>query len=67
MAEKVPSRPREYLTRAQAAELLGVSVRTIGRMLAEGSLPHVKLRATNQGRVRIATAALDEFLRERAA
>ncbi len=43
-----------YLTAAEAAERLGVSLRTVRRRIADGSLPSVKLG----GAVRVAEAAL---------
>lgn len=49
-----------FLTRQQAAELLGVSLATVNRMLARGELPSVTI-----GRLRrIPVIALEEMARE---
>ena len=44
-----------YLTAAEAAERLGISLRTVRRRIADGSLPSVKLG----GAVRIPVSALE--------
>jgi len=51
----------------QAAEIVGVSVRTVRYWLASGELKHVKLSQVRAGRVRIPKTALLSFLAERAA
>lgn len=58
---------RAYYTRAQAAEYLGVSLRTIDRRIADGSLETAKLKASANGAIRIAGEAMRKFLREAAA
>jgi excisionase family DNA binding protein len=45
----------EYLTAAEAAERLGISLRTVRRRIADGSLPSVRIGRA----VRIPAAALD--------
>lgn len=59
--------PREYYSKAEAAEYLGVSQRTINRRIEEGVLEAVKLKASANGAIRISRAAMDKFLRGAAA
>ncbi|MBI4612725.1 MAG: helix-turn-helix domain-containing protein [Planctomycetes bacterium] len=53
------------LTRNDCARILRVSVRSVGRLIANGKLAAFKLSATQQGRVRIPADALAEFVRSR--
>lgn len=50
---------RIYLTVAQVAERLGVSVRTVKRWLEDGRLRHVRLPG---GGIRVAVAELEQVL-----
>jgi excisionase family DNA binding protein len=47
-----------YLTRAEAAQKLGLSVRTVARLIASGELPAVRIRAA----VRIDPNDLDALI-----
>lgn len=53
------------VTNRKAAELLGVSTRTLARYVASGQLDRVKLSPAPQGRVRIPAAALEAFIAAR--
>lgn len=55
------------LTRRQAAELLGVSLRTLDRLRREGLIPWIDVKAGRGGRgiIRLDHAALERVLRER--
>lgn len=49
---RVPVRERSHVTRHEAAAVLGVSLRTLDRLLAAGKLPFTKLPAA-QGQPKI--------------
>lgn len=56
------------LTKSEAAELLGVSVDTIDRLILAGLLPALRISAgRKRGRVGIRRTALDAFLADREA
>lgn len=53
------------LTLKQAADLLGLSIRTLQRYIRSGRLPCIKLCEGGSGGVRISRQSIREFLRER--
>lgn len=64
LREHSPDKPQPqgelvYLSLAQVAARLGISLRTARRWLDAGKLPHVRLPG---GGVRVSVAALDELL-----
>jgi excisionase family DNA binding protein len=58
-ALRIQEAPDPLLTREEAAECLSVSVRTLDTLIAEGSLPALKIR----GCVRIHPDALQAYIR----
>lgn len=51
-----------YLSQADAADYLGVSVRTIRQLISDGRLPAYRLSAARNGLVRLRRADLDALL-----
>jgi excisionase family DNA binding protein len=56
--EDVPVMPRLLITKAEAAERLGVSVRTVERLIAAGRLPLVHV----EGAARLRVADLEAYV-----
>jgi excisionase family DNA binding protein len=56
--EDVPMMPRLLITKAEAAERLGVSVRTVERLIAAGRLPLVHV----EGAARLRVADLEAYV-----
>lgn len=59
MTRTTVRKPPTWLSRQQAAEEYGVSVKTIARRIADGSLPAYRVG----GRVRVKGADLDKLAR----
>jgi excisionase family DNA binding protein len=57
-SEDVPVMPRLLITKAEAAERLGVSVRTVERLIAAGRLPLVHV----EGAARLRVADLEAYV-----
>lgn len=57
-----PTTPAQWISKAMAAGLLGVSVRTITRWAAEGKLVSRKMSASKQGIVRISYASIERMM-----
>ena len=55
----------QLLTKHEAAELLGIGVRTVERLVSQGDLPHVRLGASSRAGVRFLADDLEEFVRTR--
>ncbi len=62
----LPDESRELLTRAQAAERLGLSTRTLDRLVAARLVRYVKLGSGRRSPIRFHAADLDEYLERRA-
>lgn len=51
----------QWLNRAEIAEHMGVSVRTVDMLIRRGDLPAVRIAGSRKG-TRISVSALDEWL-----
>lgn len=60
MASDDAPRPSEYLTRAEVAQLMGVSANTVARWAREGRIP---CRRTLGGHRRFPRAVVEELVR----
>lgn len=54
----------KLLTVAEAADTLGVSRKTLGRMYRSGELPHVRIGRTGRW-IRIAAADIEQYIQNR--
>lgn len=65
MSRGTPSEPStagRYVSQSEAAQYLGVSVRTIRQYISEGHLPAFRLTSAPNGLVRIRREDLDAML-----